>query len=30
MNDPEFQENETGIFEDPRDNFHYHNYLNPA
>jgi hypothetical protein len=30
MNDPEFQGNETRIFEDPRDNFHYHNYLNPA
>jgi len=30
MNDPEFQGNETSIFDDPRDNFHNHNYLNPA
>ena len=30
MNDPEFTGNETGPYEDPRDNFYYHNYLNPA
>ena len=30
MNDPIFEGNETGPYEDPRDNFHYHNYLNPA
>ena len=30
MNDPIFEGNETGIFEDHRDNFHYHNHLNPA
>jgi len=30
QNDPEFTGNETGPYEDPRDNFHYHNYLNPA
>ena len=30
MNDLEFTGNETGPYEDPRDNFHYHNYLNPA
>ena len=29
MNDPEFTGNESGPYEDPRDNFHYHNYLNP-
>ena len=30
MNDPEFTGNETGPYEDPRDNFHYHNHLDPA
>ena len=30
MNDPIFEGNETGPYEDPRDNFHYHNYPNPA
>ena len=30
MNDPEFTGCETGPFEDTRDNFHYHNYLNPT
>ena len=30
MNDPEFTGNETGSYEDPRDNFHYHNHLDPA
>ena len=30
MNDPEFTGNETGPYEDPRDNFYYHNYLDPA
>ena len=30
MNDPEFTGNETGPYEDRRDNFHYHNHLNPA
>ena len=26
----EFTGNETGLYEDPRDNFYYHNHLNPA
>jgi hypothetical protein len=30
MSDPEFTGNETGPYEDPRDNFHYHNHLDPA
>ena len=30
MNDPIFEGNETGPYEDPRNNFYYHNYLNPA
>jgi len=30
MNDPEFTGSETGPYEDPRDNFHYHNYLDPT
>ena len=30
MNDLEFTGNETGPYEDPRDNFYYHNYLDPA
>ena len=30
MNDPNFTGIETGIFEDPRNNFYYHNHLNPA
>ena len=30
MTQPEFQGNETGPYEDPRDNFYYHNHLNPA
>ena len=30
MNDLEFTGNETGPYEDPRDNFHYHNHLDPA
>ena len=29
MNDPVFTGCETGPFEDPRDNFHYHNHLTP-
>ena len=30
MNDPEFTGHESGPYEDPRDNFYYHNYLNPT
>ena len=30
MDDPEFTGNESGPYEDPRDNFYYHNYLDPA
>ena len=30
MNDPNLIGIETGIFEDPRDNFYYHHHLNPA
>ena len=30
MNDPILADNETGPYEDPRDNWYYHNHLNPA
>ena len=30
MKPHQFTGNETGPYEDPRDNFHYHNHLNPA
>ena len=30
MTQPELQGNETGPYEDPRDNLYYHNHLNPA
>ena len=30
MNGSEFTGNETGPYENPEDNFHYHNHLNPA
>ena len=30
MESHQFTENETGPYEDSRDNFHYHNHLNPA
>ena len=30
MNGSEFTGNETGPYENPEDNFHYYNHLNPA
>jgi len=30
MSMPEFQGNETGIYEDPRDNYFYENYYDPS